>query len=265
MNLEEKHQELEKIVKRLCQDQELEKDWSSILKQLSEIYEGEYKHRYSKLTAMILSSTKDREQDLMKLAQNLRGLETRLKQEQYDDNIKKQIEKLYDHMNLECIRLQDSGDRIKQLQSISNELDANYKELKDNLNKQQTQYITILGIFASIVLAFVSGLVFSNSVLSNIEKASIYRLVFVMSFIALFVGNILNALFNFLSNIVSIKDNKSAWYRQSFSWFNGIILFVMIINSLCFIINKEKVTLSKEILDTKIEDSTTKTKIPKTD
>lgn len=76
--------------------------------------------------------------------------------------IKLNLEKFYDHINLECIRLQDSNDKINRIKNVSKGLDRKYKELKENLNKQQTQYITILGIFASIVLAFVGGLVFSN-------------------------------------------------------------------------------------------------------
>ncbi|NID08361.1 hypothetical protein EGM91_007145, partial [Helicobacter pylori] len=74
---------------------------------------------------------------------------------------------------------------------LEDDLNKNYKKLSEELNKQQTQYITILGIFASIVLTFVAGLTFSTSVLSNIDKANAYRLVFVMAFIALFFGNIL--------------------------------------------------------------------------
>lgn len=145
----------------------------------------------------------------MILAQNLREFEKKL--DSYSQNtkpeianlqdIKSRIAKFYDHVNLECVRLQDSSEKISRLQNTYKELDKNYKELSENLNKQQTQYITILGIFASIVLTFVSGLVFSNSILSNIDKASIYRLVFVMAFIALFVGNILYFLFAFLIKI----------------------------------------------------------------
>ncbi len=77
-------------------------------------------------------------------------------------------------MNLECIRLQDFDEKMSRVKDVSirlNDLNKNYKKLSEELNKQQTQYITILGIFSSIVLTFVGGLAFSTSVLSNIDKS----------------------------------------------------------------------------------------------
>ncbi len=140
------------------------------------------------------------------------------------------LEKLYDHINLECIRLQDSDDKISKIKEYSKNLDEKYKKLKEKLNKQQTQYITILGIFASIVLAFVGRLVFSTSVLANIDKVSIYRLIFVMAFIALFFGNILYALFSFLSDLALLKSGNEAWYKKSIFWLNAIVCIVMLTN-----------------------------------
>lgn len=102
--------------------------------------------------------------------------------------------------------------------------------MKENLNKQQTQYITILGIFASIVLAFVGGLVFSTSALSNIDKASIYCLLFVVAFIALFFGNILYFLFDFLSKIaIQTQEKQCNWWKQPILWFNVICVIFMLV------------------------------------
>ena len=39
------------------------------------------------------------------------------------------------------------------------------KQLSNRVQEKQKEYITILGIFASIVLAFTGGMVFSSSVL----------------------------------------------------------------------------------------------------
>ncbi len=67
------------------------------------------------------------------------------------------------------------------------------------------QYITIL-IFASIVLAFVSGLAFS-SVYKNIDKVIIYRLITVISDSTIFIVNILNSLFSFIKQIHYGKEH----------------------------------------------------------
>ncbi len=249
MNHDEKNSRLRSIVEKLCKEQ-IFSDVGVVIEDLSEIYQEGFKHNYSELTTIILNATKnDPEQDLMILAQNLRGLEEKLNSHSQNakleianlQDIKSRIAKFYDHVNLECVRLQDFSEKISRLQNTYKELDKNYKELdknykelSENLNKQQTQYITILGIFASIVLTFVSGLVFSNSILSNIDKASIYRLVFVMAFIALFVGNILYFLFAFL---IKISLNIHFQTNRLLIIFNIIILAIMLIDFMCYLFN----------------------------
>lgn len=225
MTTKEKNEKLEKIIKSLCEEQNLSSSQEEIIQDIKQIYQGEYRHQYSKITTIILNSTKDKEQALMTLAQNIREIFEKIISEEDIKNIKPQLEKLYDHINLECIRLQDSDDKISKIKEYSKNIDEKYKKLKEKLNKQQTQYITILGIFASIVLAFVGGLVFSTSVLANIDKASIYRLIFVMAFIALFFGNILLALFSFLSDLALVKSENEAWYKKSIFWLNANCLY----------------------------------------
>ncbi|HDZ5086118.1 TPA: hypothetical protein RTH03_001443 [Campylobacter jejuni] len=249
MNRDEKNSQLRSIIEKLCKEQ-IFSDVDVIIENLSEIYQEGFKHNYSELTTIILNATKnDPEQDLMILAQNLRGFEKKL--DSYSQDVKLRIAKFYDHVNLECVRLQDSSEKISRLQNTYKELDKNYKELdknykelSENLNKQQTQYITILGIFASIVLTFVSGLVFSNSILSNIDKASIYRLVFVMAFIALFVGNILYFLFAFLIKISLNIHFKINWLLIVF---NFIISMIMLIDFVCYLFNIK--TIESMIID----------------
>ncbi len=230
----EKDEKLEKIIALLCKEGDLSSQKDRIIKEFKEIYQGEYRHKYSKITTIILSSTRDKEQAFMTLTQNIRILKE-AKDDKEIEAIKPKLEKLYDHMNLECIRLQDFDEKMSRVKDVSNKLDdlnKNYKKLSEELNKQQTQYITILGIFASIVLTFVVGLAFSTSVLSNIDKANAYRLVFVMAFIALFFGNILYLLFSFLSRISLSKERKDTqenFCKKSIFWFNLMVTILFVI------------------------------------
>ncbi|TXE87558.1 hypothetical protein FPD38_05070 [Campylobacter volucris] len=231
MSFKKEHKELKVIIEKIYNEQSLESSCDDIVEKLITIYKTEYKHKYSELTTIILNITKsDREQDLMTLAQNVRMLEEKLDNKTCDECIKEKIKDFYDHINLECVRLQDSDGKIKKIKDEYNELYKNYNNIKDNLSKQQTQYITILGIFASIVLTFVSGLVFSTSVLSNIDKVSIFRLIFTMAFIAFFVGNILYSLFAFLLKISSIYSYKSNIYIYIFN----LIIFLIMLIDFCF-------------------------------
>lgn len=207
---EDKDKKLEEMIVLLCEEGDLSSQTDQIIKDLKEIYEGEYKHKYSKITTIILNSTRDKEQAFMTLTQNIKTLKE-IQGNKEVESIKPKLEKLYDHMNLECIRLQDFDEKMSRVKDVSIKLDdlnKNYKKLSEELNKQQTQYITILGIFASIVLTFVGGLAFSTSVLSNIDKANAYRLVFVMAFIVLFFWEyFVSAFFFFIKNIL-IKRGK---------------------------------------------------------
>lgn len=226
---EDKDKKLEEIIVSLCEKGDLSSQTDQIIKDLKEIYQGEYRHKYSKITTIILNSTRDKEQAFMTLTQNIRTLKE-IQDNKEVESIKPKLEKLYDHMNLECIRLQDFDEKMSRVKDVSNKLEddlnKNYKKLSEELNKQQTQYITILGIFASIVLTFVGGLAFSTSVLSNIDKANAYRLVFVMAFIALFFGNILYLLFSFLSKYPYQKRkkiNKKIFSKNLKNLFFGLI------------------------------------------
>lgn len=209
---EDKDKKLEEIIVLLCEKGDLSSQTDQIIKDLKEIYEGEYRHKYSKITTIILNSTRDKEQAFMTLTQNIRTLQE-IQDNKEVESIKPKLEKLYDHMNLECIRLQDFDEKMSRVKDVSNKLEddlnKNYKKLSEELNKQQTQYITILGIFASIVLTFVGGLAFSTSVLSNIDKANAYRLVFVMAFIALFFWEyFVSAFFFFIKNILIKREKR---------------------------------------------------------
>ncbi|GHS37938.1 hypothetical protein JP0122_03920 [Helicobacter pylori] len=71
---EDKDKKLEKIILLLCKEGDLSGQKDQIIKDLKEIYEGEYKHKYSKITTIILNSTRDKEQAFMMLTQNIKTL-----------------------------------------------------------------------------------------------------------------------------------------------------------------------------------------------
>lgn len=240
---------IKNIIAKLCEPRQFDPNEAEcIIKDLEDIYQKDYRHKYSQITKIILEKSDSEEDGLAILGQNLRALEESIQKSRTDDKlkIKYKLEKLLDHINLEILRLGDSSKNFDKLNSKSNELQDKFNNLQetsskieDKLNKQQTQYITILGIFASIVLAFVGGFTFSTSALSNIDKASIYRLVFVLSFIALFFGNILFALFRFLSKFnTHISDESKKWYQQPILYFNAVAVLIMMLDCIAYFLFK---------------------------
>lgn len=109
------------------------------------------------------------------------------------------------------------------------ELQEESNELREKSQKMQKDYVTILGIFSSIVITFVAGMVFSGSVLGNIDKASIYRLAFAMIMIGLLIFNLLNLLLRAIQRINGqhhILVNKKG--RSMITKIN-IILFLFLV------------------------------------
>lgn len=140
-----------------------------------------------------------------------KAIVTKIHKLQNDIKFNKGFFKLYDHVLLEYARLASSTSWIARVEIAEGQLKLtnagleNLREESNELKKKsqnmQKDYVTILGIFSSIVITFVAGMVFSSSVLNNIDKASIYRLTFVMISIGFFIFNLLNLLLHTLQRI----------------------------------------------------------------
>ena len=127
------------------------------------------------------------------------------------------LRKLQDHISLECNRMRYMAVQNKRhKESIDNladdfekKIDATLEEASNSFKNQITEtkdalqrnYITILGIFAAVVIAFMSATAFSSSVLQSMANVSIYRLSFAMFALGFFIFNLVCALFAFLGNL----------------------------------------------------------------
>ena len=91
-----------------------------------------------------------------------------------------------------------------------NEKTATAANAVGKIQKMQNEYITILGIFAAIVLAFTGGMTFSNSALENINAVSPYRLLTVIITIGFILINLIWMLLDFISEL-NEKSLKRWW------------------------------------------------------
>lgn len=214
------------------------------IKRLKEIYQGDFRHQYSKLFLIISAIDKHQTLDTADLLQSMNETAEYVKNNhsKYNGDFRKCFDKLYDHVTLEILQInymrgiENKGDannattmkELRSAMSLAKTASDNADKATDKLNGMQKDYITILGIFAAIILAFVSGLVFSNSVLQNMDKASIYRIIAVISLIAIFIVNILNSLFSFIKQIHYGKDDESSKFKP-LNLFNIIMLLIIIL------------------------------------
>lgn len=145
-----------------------------------------------------------------------------------DENNKVQVDsrkiviKIYDHVQLATHQIENANNIFNN--SI---VDAKSK-LHDEIKGIEREYITILGIFASIVLAFVGGITFTTSVLQNIDKASIFRLILTVDVIGAVLINVIYLLISFILRI-NEKDNLSGGDTEDSSTFIKTANWVIIV------------------------------------
>ncbi len=178
------------------------------------------------------------------LAQNMQAIKEGYVAMNRDDNgkqidISKEIIKLYDHTNLDISRInytkrmtgetkselekarlliKDLQEQLSESEKARNEATEHLnaesvklkEEVRDGQKKMQNEYITILGIFAAIVLAFTGGMTFSSSVLENIDKGSVYRMLAIVFVLGLIIFNLMWLLIDFLRDI-NDKSIRKWW------------------------------------------------------
>lgn len=147
-------------------------------------------------------------------------------------------------MNLEISRiLSDEADvwkfsqenKIYRLDKKIDESQSKLFDIEKKLNKaekkiesSQKEYIAILGIFAAIILAFTGGITFSTSVLENMHRSSIYRVVLVILLIGFTLVNILYLLFMFIDKLVR-EDKRVIPIKPLITFDVSVIAFIIII------------------------------------
>lgn len=122
------------------------------------------------------------------------------------DDCKKVVIKIYDHFQL----------ALHQIENVNNILRNGTQEVVDNIRKEnkgmEREYITILAIFSSIVVAFIGGVNFSNEVMKSINKASIYRLVLTIDGLGFVILNLVYMMIRLIFEINNMKiKNFRIW------------------------------------------------------
>lgn len=225
-------------------------DRIAIYKRLESLYApatGEpFRHFYSDIFAVLtMIKQGDRPGSIDVLGQNLaeirKGYRVRSTQQNGDPiDISDSIRKLYDHVSLDIARMRysEAADRvvsqeasIEDLRSQITLLSEQNAALKSQIDEQlvevkgvQKEYIAILGIFASVVLAFTGGIAFSTSVFQNLHLSNIYRIVLVALILGVVLVNALYGLFYYIDRLVHGREDRNVKPL----WVANIILLALI-------------------------------------
>ena len=267
LNKYEKREKLKEYLIEISKKTSMSKDYlNNLLVKFDKLYDKDFRHFYSDISSLILNSdigmqikSTDSTQSLKKddilsldqLGENIRILY------EYAETINfsciKEIEKLNDHITMDILRInywkQMSEKYFNQINNTSSNIkreltsltlktnsdmketiEANYKEdLDKKLKETQKDYIAILGIFATIVLTFVTGFVFANISFQNLNNTSIYRLITGILLVGFILINMLCLLINFLENMNILPKLKNTNYTtlKNFKSIN-IIIFILL-------------------------------------
>lgn len=163
---------------------------------LLNIYDGNFRHSYSQIFA-IISDIKKKEEDRIQsslasleyLSANVQLVQDSIIEHQEFIGIKPFLNKLYDHVMLEISRLNyistlsdKQRDLDKRLSDSTNQVEEANRSLKSTIKETEnlkSEMISVIGIFAAIMLAFVGGMNFTSATLSSINQSSIYKITFI--------------------------------------------------------------------------------------
>lgn len=248
------------------------KNRATYFKRLEEIYyncdKENFRHYYSDIFSTLSLINGDPSIGSLEiLAQNIRTIKDGYVPKNNDENgnlinISKEILKLYDHTNLDIARInytttmvgetkselvktkalveelqtkiRDAENRLKTVSDQNIEtVTVLAKNINDSQKEMQKDYITILGIFASIILAFTGQFAFSSSILENIGSSTAYRLVLITLIIGLVFFNLIWALIDFIREISGKDSNASV--KKKWVLFGVInVIFLISIVATCF-------------------------------
>lgn len=133
----------------------------------------------------------------------------------------KVIVKLYDHFELAIHQVENAKEIFEK------SIEETKVDFSREIKKVERDYITILGIFTSIVLVFVGEFSFSSSVLTVMSDVNIYRLLLIIDILAMIVINIIALLVNMLLKINGIESEKFG-IRWLNIFFGVVAIFVII-------------------------------------
>ena len=126
-------------------------------------------------------------------------------------DITKIMFKIYDHVQLVNT----------QVLSVDNAVQSAKADFHREIKTIEREYITILGIFAAVVVAFVGAFTFSTSVMNNVGKAPFLELIVISCVIGVVFHSIVSLLIRFLYDI----NDKEIPRRKS----NYILVLYLVI------------------------------------
>ena len=215
----EKQTRLEGILRTLAEKTSIKDDLLPVQREIHALYaDKEWRHLYSEIYLVLADMAGSMPEQLDNLSNNMWMMENELTWQ--DVEIQRKWHKLLDHVNLDIARFR----QFNTLQGYTAEMNARLTSQESRLTAvdtelrtAQTNYITILGIFAAIVLTLAGSISFTNAAFSNLMTAPPLRLFAACGIQLLLIVNVTYCLTaSILPEKLPVKQNLQNWIR----WFN---------------------------------------------
>ncbi|OON87642.1 hypothetical protein BXO88_02915 [Oribacterium sp. C9] len=162
-----------RILNSISNSEDISQDLNNIMISLKDIYGGKYRHSYYSISLRLYMMD---EKQLYNLTTGMNLIREKINKN--DTDTYAGVRKLYDHIQLEIVRICENNDRKKELNKISERSINTLKKearifdnhIKESTNNIYTQIIGILGIFAAIVIVFFGGASVFSNVFANLDK-----------------------------------------------------------------------------------------------
>lgn len=247
-----KQNQLNKIISKMSKNVCSTTDISLYGSELQEIYKDDFRHSYSTITGSILEEYNQQKNNVVfsNIMLNLQAII-----EVFSDSVEpkdyefvKKISKLHDHISLEYSRIElifsEYESRVKIAEEKLAAATTLSEETLENADKLKTEVITILSIFAAIVLAFMGGMSFTASTFQNIADVSFYRIALIALLCGFVIFNTVSVLLYIVSKIINrsilirCKSDKDCLCEKRCLIFNRIrkrLPFVFWVNVFLFL------------------------------
>lgn len=165
----------------------------------------------------------------------------------------------------EAVKAVLESDKITE--NISQKINEQMNYVTRNVSETS---VTILGIFAGIVLTVVAGIIYSSSALENISTPNFSRLICVVSLIGFVCFNLIATMLKFIERFRDKSDMQNVHFSKTVNFVSIVLIVIMVITGTCEI-GKEmiahtqsKVEANTEI-NTQLESQTNTDLEPQTD
>ena len=172
---DEKIKRFQNFIYKLSQKGDIEK----FIQETKSLYSDEWRHPYSVIFHILLDIYKKDANAFENITYQLQEL---VDSNKFNKEQQKHIFKLWDHVSLEIFRIRCWGDAYKAQEKIEslveniNKAQEELTALRSQQKNMESHYITILGIFAAIVIGATSAVSISSSSFECVTDSSALKL-----------------------------------------------------------------------------------------